>query len=190
MNRTHVIGLGLKPKWRVSHASASPEHEMNPQSALLHSFTSLQPSQKSRFPQLFAWGYLPEKEPDQLNAKSKSSLESALHNSVRKKLKNAIWMGEKKEEEGTLFPNPFPSPKAQTLRWLHMKKGNDESQMFQGNGARRCLLIARIGAAPLQPLCTIRRALVRPREGQYSAVQLLGELCRRHWLNTTTLSYG
>lgn len=91
-----------------------------------------------------------------VESKSKSSLESALCNSVRKKFKYAIWMGEKKEE-GTLFPNPFLSPQAQTLRWLHMKKGNDESQMFQENGARSCLLIARIGAAPLQPLCTIWR---------------------------------
>lgn len=89
-----------------------------------------------------------------------------------------------------------PSPQAQTLRWPHMKKGTDESQMFQGNGARSCLLIARIGAAPPQPHCAILRAPVRPQhyqcpeEDSTQQFRFLGELCRRHWLNTTTLSCG
>lgn len=165
---------------------------MNPQTALLHSFTSLQPSQNSRFPQSFAWGYLAEKEPDQLNAKSKSSLESALHNYMRKKLENAIWMGE--EKEGTLFPNTFPTglnlkmTAHEERNWWVPDVSGKWGQKLSSDSKNWCSTST---ASLRNPKGTSEAtALSVPRGGQYTAVQILGELCRRHWLNTTTLSCG
>lgn len=122
----------------MSRAPASPEHEMNPQPALLHSFTSLQSSQKSRFLWLFAWGYFLEKAWS-VACKKLSSWRALYITAWGRNSKMTNERGSKNKRK--------KEPYFQTPSLPHTLK--------PWNGARSCLLWARTGAASLWPHWTI-----------------------------------
>lgn len=109
---------------------------MNPKPAFLHALLPCSQVKNQDFldcvPKTISW-----REPDWLDVKSKVSLESNPHSYLGKKLSNSSkmlseWEGKKirktkKDREGTLLLNIFPSTQAQTWNQSHRKKGTDKA---------------------------------------------------------------